>query len=140
MDSATWKAWEAVYEAPLGDESWAIYEQMESEGLECIFSLELLDGSLWALMPNLPQSQDVPREARRSHLHVSICKETDGVWPERLDAIRREWHGRMHTLRGVRRGAAFYVAEDDPVNLCPWIHAAHSRGSYAHYGGLHISM
>ena len=45
-----------VYEAALGEESWAIYEQME-EGLECIFSLELLHESLWALKPNLPQTQ-----------------------------------------------------------------------------------
>ena len=45
-----------VYEAALGEESWAIYEQME-EGLECIFSLELLHERLWALKPNLPQTQ-----------------------------------------------------------------------------------
>ena len=106
MDEATWKAWEAVYEAALGEESWDIYEQMELEGLECIWSLELLDGSLWALVPNLPETQDIPREARRRHLHISLCKESDGVWPWRLDAIRDEWHGRMHTLRGRRRGGS----------------------------------
>ena len=139
MDRATWKAWEAVYEAALGEESWDIYAQMELEGLECIWSLELLDGELWALVPNLPMSQDLPREARRAHLHLSICFESDGVWPERLEAIRQEWHGRAHILRGRRYGAAFYVAEDDPVSLCPYIRAAHSRGRYWDRE-LHISM
>jgi hypothetical protein len=139
MDEQTWREWEAVYEAPLGEESWSIYRQIESEGLECIWSLELLDGSLWALVCNLPHTQDLPREARRAHLHLSLCFERDGVWPERLEAVRQEWHGRAHILRGWRQGAAFYLAEDDPVSLCPYIHAVHSRGGYRDRE-LHISM
>ena len=47
---------QAVYEAELDYESWAIYDQM-AEGLDCVFSLELLHESLWALKPNLPQTQ-----------------------------------------------------------------------------------
>jgi len=138
-DAEVWRQWEAVYEAPLGDESWDIYAQMEGEGLSCVFSLELLDGNLWVLMPNLPQEQDIPREARRSHLHISLCFASDGVWAERLEAVRREWHGRSHLLKGYRAGAAFYVDPEDAVARCPWIHAVHSRGTYWERE-LHISM
>ena len=56
MDEAAWAEWEAVYEAPLCEEAWAIYEQMWLDGLECVFSLELMD-DLWVLKPNLPQTQ-----------------------------------------------------------------------------------
>ena len=163
MDNATWKAWEAtsaescetstvcrcyiclsrcpipkvVYEAALGEESWSIYQQME-EGLDCVFSLELLHESLWALKPNLPQTQALPREARRDELHLSLCFEREAT-PNLLEAVRAAWHGRIHCLKVYRRGASMYICKEDPVNKCPHIAALHAMGRYADRE-LHISF
>jgi hypothetical protein len=123
-----------------------VFAELERDGLPVVWALELLPpvegfggSGLWALTCNVSATQRLPREAQRPFLHLSLCFPEDGVWEERLEAVRAAWHGRAHRLRGHREGSTFKVDPADPVALCPWIAAVHSRGGYW-WRPLHISM
>ena len=112
---------------------------LERDGFPATWELQLLpecEGHrLWALVPILSDSVRLPREASRGHLHLSICFDGEAD----VEAIRRDWHGREHTLWVYRCGSCLYVHWRDPVTWCPHIHAAHAAGWYGDRP-LHLSM